>query len=101
MFTCLFHNNVFEFPESFRGHPEVFGSKEAPAILVMEGGGSAQQKPKARDVFAWRHNFVKVCGERSCISSLLYLGAAKTSKSSFWGRRKKRKEPEFLPEFQK
>lgn len=62
---------------------------------------SAQHKENARDIFAWRHNFAKVCGESSCISFLLYLGAAKTSKSSFWDRRKKRIEPEFLPEFQK
>lgn len=102
MLTYVFDDDVFEFPESFIGHPEVYGSKEAAAILGMKKKkNSAQHKENARDIFAWRHNFAKVCGESSCISFLLYLGAAKTSKSSFWDRRKKRIEPEFLPEFQK
>lgn len=45
--------------------------------------------------------FAKVCGKSSCISSHLYLGTAKTSKSSFWGRRKKRIQPEFFTRISK
>lgn len=36
MFTYVFDDDVFEFPESFIGHPEVYGSKEAAAILGMK-----------------------------------------------------------------
>lgn len=36
MLTYVFDDDVFEFPESFIGHPEVYGSKEAAAILGMK-----------------------------------------------------------------